>query len=175
MEEQLSSIENRGKRKRELHDILKAFDFSIKAEYPDVNLDLDDASERILLVYEIILSNVIREMIRKDAKAQIYKVVSGKELACIYVSPYKTGSPLDDVHLNVLLANFVALSFLAQEVYSDVPEFVFQNIESLSILTLEHLDYLKYMSPNSQIEYMPIFSNSTYWRAISFILELSKK
>ena len=35
MEEQLSGTENRDKRKRELLNILNAFDKSIKSDYPD--------------------------------------------------------------------------------------------------------------------------------------------
>lgn len=175
MEEKLIGLKNKDKRKRELIDILTTFDELTKGDYPDSVININDACDKILIAYGIILTKVIKELIKKDAKAQIYKVVSGLELACIYVSPYKTQKIIDDEHINVLLANHIAFSFLGQEIYSEIPDFFFKNSELIKSLTVEHLDFLKYISSGSQLEFMPVFSNSTYWRAISYILELNKK
>ena len=106
-------LDNKPKRVSEVNTIIEAFKLNHSQILQKFESEfIGSPGEAICDAYEILLDRVIKEFLREGAKAQIYKVASGLELATLYIQPIKCRDVNATSMLNVTLAYSIAGTFV---------------------------------------------------------------
>ncbi len=149
------------KRKDELQKIFDEFQES----YPSI-IFTKDAAKNVCEVYFNYL-DFFQNYLEPKSKVNIYKIVSGTELAIVRVSPIEHDEMDEKSVLNAQLAFFVGFNILFSWAGYDnnKADYLFKN---LSDFVTEHLTWLELLNP--QVQY-PYLSNAQTWRLLDLLLK----
>ena len=149
------------KRKDELQQIFDEFQES----YPTV-VFTKDAAKNVCEVYFNYL-DFFQNYLETEPKVNIYKIVSGTELAIVKILPIEHDDEDEKLAVNAQLAFFAGFNILfSWEGYDNrKATYLF---EDLSDFVTEHLTWLELLAP--QVQY-PYLSNAQTWRLLDLLLK----
>lgn len=163
------SLENKEKRLREVSLAIDHFKHSLKSQGIIIEL-IPNAGEKIIYNYEIILDKVIRGYLKVGAKANIFKVVSGLELATVYSQPIIGNSPNKVRKFNALLAQTIAAHLLFNYKFGMLDTEIESNGEAAISLLENHVLWLEYIDTHDIFSF-PTYANSLFWQSITVIMK----
>lgn len=152
------------KRVSELDTIFTAF----KSFYEDVEYE-NESAHRVVKVYFEFL-DFFKNYLEPDAKANIYKIVSGTELAILRTLPVAHENPQIAVERSARLAFFAGQTILYGW-FKDLKDKDLSSLDSdLAAFSEEHLLWLELLNPEAQYPYL---SNAQTWRLFHLLLQRS--
>ena len=176
----MNSIKNENfyqKRLKELNQIFEAFVSHSEIQNSEQICYRENAVDLTCQIYFEYLPYFKEYLENPEAKVNIFKIVSGTELAIIRAQPIIDDKEDKANELNAQLAFFSGLSMfngwhrneLDMKDWNDLP-FEEDITESVYAFIEEHLIWLQLLNPQSQY---PYFSNSQTWRLYYTILALA--
>lgn len=158
-------------RKSGLKSYIAVFcDEVLKAEGLAIEIDAEQAAERICDLYFRYAEEVIRPVVTSGI-IQHYKIIGHTELAVLRVQPIavKNGDVMTAVRLNAMLAMHIGISFLIE--WNEIEPQKFRQIIGTDgpMLTFirEHLIWLMNVDV---VSHFPGFSNSQIWRLFHYLI-----
>jgi hypothetical protein len=151
------------KRRNELQKIFDKFQES----NPNI-IFTKEAAQNVCEIYFNYLE-FFRDYLEPESKVNIYKIVSGTELAIIKIAPIQHDDEETKLALNAKLAFFAGFNILFgwAGYDNDKATYLFKD-EDLGKFATEHLTWLELLNP--QVQY-PYLSNAQTWRLLDLLLK----
>jgi hypothetical protein len=165
-----------GKRRTEIQLLLESFikiseksNFSFNSDIKEIVNEIVERYYKIVLQFKPFVKSKVEN---SDNKLNIYKVISGLELAICDLKPILIEGEEEMAKINAHFAFFVGLAFLTGVYQESFLHYSFPNLNSteedeLTNLIKEHIDWLCMIQDNF---HLPYFSNAHTWWALKLLL-----